>query len=226
MFAALPFYAYEQTESAFASGAVLTALTLPGLLIGTVAGERRRALRHTRCCDVRRQHPLGPHRAVRRRRARSAGLPLRSAPHPAGRGGLTDGVFLGSVATRVRPEKVLVLSLVSVGIVTLVFATVPLTPVTMACAVALGIPAVGWIASQQTLLQNSVADEYLGRIFGAFSATTALMLFVGGLSAGALGDIVGIVPLLIISAATYRAAALLALMLLGRTHTGGREQKK
>jgi hypothetical protein len=38
MFAALPFYAYEQTESAFASGAVLTALTLPGLLIGTVAG--------------------------------------------------------------------------------------------------------------------------------------------------------------------------------------------
>jgi MFS family permease len=127
--------------------------------------------------------------------------------------------------TRVRPEKVLVLSLVSVGIVTLVFTTVPLTPVTMACAVALGIPAVGWIASQQTLLQNSVADEYLGRIFGAFSATTALMLFVGGLSAGALGDIVGIVPLLIISAATYCAAALLALMLLGRTHKGGREQK-
>ncbi len=38
MFAALPFYAYEQTNSAFASGAVLTALTLPGLLFGTVAG--------------------------------------------------------------------------------------------------------------------------------------------------------------------------------------------
>jgi MFS family permease len=38
MFAALPFYAFEQTGSAFASGAVLTALTLPGLLFGTVAG--------------------------------------------------------------------------------------------------------------------------------------------------------------------------------------------
>ena len=38
MFAALPFYAYEQTGSAFASGAVLAALTLPGFLIGTVAG--------------------------------------------------------------------------------------------------------------------------------------------------------------------------------------------
>jgi MFS family permease len=78
----------------------------------------------------------------------------------------------------------------------------------------LGIPAVGWIASQQTLLQNSVADQYLGRVFGTFSATTALMLFVGSLSAGALGDIAGIVPLLIASAVIYGASGLLALLLL------------
>src|SRR5215203_1248689 len=38
MFAGLSFYAYEQTGSAFASGAVLTVLTLPGLLFGKVAG--------------------------------------------------------------------------------------------------------------------------------------------------------------------------------------------
>ena len=38
MFAALRFYAFEQTGSAFASGAVLAALTLPGLLFWTVAG--------------------------------------------------------------------------------------------------------------------------------------------------------------------------------------------
>jgi MFS family permease len=131
-----------------------------------------------------------------------------------GAGGLIGGLLLGSVATRVRTENVLVLSLVAVGIGTLVFATVPLAPVSMACAVALGIPAVGWIASQQTLLQNSVADQYLGRVFGAFSAITALMLFVGSLSAGALGDIAGIVPLLIASAVIYGASGLLALLLL------------
>ena len=96
-----------------------------------------------------------------------------------------------------RPENVLVLSLITVGLVTLVFATVPVAPVSMACAVALGVPAVGWIASQQTLLQKSVADEFLGRVFGAFAATTALMLFVGSLASGALGDVAGIVPLLI-----------------------------
>jgi MFS family permease len=66
----------------------------------------------------------------------------------------------------------------------------------------------------QTLLQKSVADQYLGRVFGAFSAITALMLFVGSLSAGALGDIAGIVPLLIASAVIYGASGLLALLLL------------
>ena len=136
-----------------------------------------------------------------------------------GVGGLIGGVLLGSVATRVRTENVLVLSLLSVGIGTLVFATVPLVPVSMACAVALGIPAVGWIASQQTLLQQSVADEFLGRVFGAFSATTALTFFLGSLSSGALGDLAGIVPLLIVSAATYCAAALLAIAFLRKPRT-------
>jgi predicted MFS family arabinose efflux permease len=142
-----------------------------------------------------------------------------------GVGGLIGGVFLGSVAMRVRPENVLVLSLIAVGIVTLVFATVPLAPVSMACAVALGVPAVGWIASQQTLLQKSVADEFLGRIFGAFAATTAFMLFAGSLAAGALGDVAGIVPLLVVSGVIYCAAALLALALLGRPRKGEREHQ-
>jgi predicted MFS family arabinose efflux permease len=142
-----------------------------------------------------------------------------------GVGGLIGGAFLGSVAMRVRPENVLVLSLITVGLVTLVFATVPLAPVSMACAVALGVPAVGWIVSQQTLLQKSVADEFLGRVFGAFAATTALMLFVGSLASGALGDVAGIVPLLIVSGVIYCAAALLALVLLGGAQKGGREQQ-
>jgi predicted MFS family arabinose efflux permease len=138
-----------------------------------------------------------------------------------GAGGLIGGVLLGYVAIRIRTETILTLSLISVGAGTLVFAIVPLAPVSMACAVALGIPAVGWIASQQTLLQKSVADEYLGRVFGAFSATTALMLCVGSLSAGVLGDLAGIVPLLIVSAIMYCAAGLLAVFLLRWPQTGG-----
>lgn len=61
----------------------------------------------------------------------------------------------------------------------------------------------------------------LGRVFGAFSATTALMLFVGSLSAGAPGDLAGIVPLLIVSAILYCAAGLPALIPLPRPRAGG-----
>lgn len=127
MFAALPFYAYEQTGSAFASGAVLTALTVPGLLIATVAG-------------------VFVDRWDRRR--------------------------------------------------------------TMVAA---------------NLLQQSVEDQYLGRVFGAFSATTDLMFFVGSLSAGALADLAGVVPLLIASALMYCAAGLLVPVLLGRSRMGSQE---
>jgi predicted MFS family arabinose efflux permease len=138
-----------------------------------------------------------------------------------GVGGLIGGVLLGYAAIRIRTETILTMSLISVGAGTLVFASVPLAPVSMACAVALGIPAVGWIASQQTLLQKSVADEYLGRVFGAFSATTALMLFVGSLASGALADVAGIVSLLIVSAIMYCAAGLLAVLLLGQPQRSG-----
>jgi DHA3 family macrolide efflux protein-like MFS transporter len=140
-----------------------------------------------------------------------------------GVGGIIGGVFLGSVATRVRPENVLFLSLLAVGAGTFVFATVPVVPVSLACAVALGVPAVGWIASQQTLLQQSVEDQYLGRVFGAFSATTDLMFFVGSLSAGALADLAGVVPLLIASALMYCAAGLLVPVLLGRSRMGSQK---
>lgn len=376
MFAALPFYAYEQTGSAFASGAVLTALTLPGLLFGTVAGvfvdrwDRRRTIVVANLLQVLVMLPLllvrpgeslwliyvvafvmasvwqfvspaenallpslvGADRlmvanslnAINDNLARIAGPALgglvvalgglggvallngttfllaavlialirpsgsaRPAGSPVtapggllavwrewteglklvagerrvailfiilgvamladsvlsaliapfvggvlgapaslfgllltlrGAGGLIGGVLLGYLAGRLRTETLLVLSLVSVGVGTFVFAAVPVATVSMACAVALGIPAVGWIASQQTLLQKSVADQYLGRVFGAFSATTALMLFVGSLSAGALGDLAGIVPLLVVSAIMYCAAGVLALILLRRPH--------
>ena len=56
---------------------------------------------------------------------------------------MIGGVLLGSVATRMRTVNMLVLGLVAVGVFTFVFATVPLTPFSMACTGALGIPAVG-----------------------------------------------------------------------------------
>ncbi len=135
---------------------------------------------------------------------------------------LTEVVQLLHLACSVGTETTLLLSLISVGAVTFVFATVSLASVAIACAVALGIPTVGWIASHpRTLLQKSVVEQSLGRVFGALSSTTALMLFVSSLSAGALRNLAGILPLMIVSAIAYCAAGLLALILIERPQTGG-----
>jgi MFS family permease len=91
---------------------------------------------------------------------------------------------------------------------------VPLVVVSMAGAVLLGVLAVGWLASQQTLLQTNVADRYLGRAFGAFNTTNALTLLLGTLLAGALADFAGVPSLLYMSAVLYSAAGALALLLL------------
>ena len=77
-----------------------------------------------------------------------------------------------------------------------------------------GIPAVGWWASQQTLLQLSSSASNRGRIFGAYESSSALMLLAGSLAGGALADYLGIVRLLESAAALYAIAGAVAVSLL------------
>lgn len=133
-----------------------------------------------------------------------------------GAGGLLGGVAVGFVSGRVRPARLLPVSLIVLGALVAAFVSLPSLPASLTIATLFGIPAVGWLASQQTLLQNSVADRYLGRIFGAFTTINALTVVVGYLLAGALADLLGIVPLLYASAAVYALAGLLAFPLLRR----------
>jgi len=44
------------------------------------------------------------------------------------------------------------------------------------------------------LLQTEAAEQFRGRIFGAFTTTTSLLLMCGVLVAGALGDRLGVLP--------------------------------
>ncbi len=79
--------------------------------------------------------------------------------------------------------------------------------------VLLGVAVVPFYVGQQTLLQQQVADAFLGRVFGAYEATQALLM-LSGMGAAALAGRVGIVPLLTAAGATIAAASLLALALL------------
>ncbi len=63
-------------------------------------------------------------------------------------------------------------------------------------------------------MQESVADAYRGRVFGAYATTYALAQLVGMAAAGLLGDRLGVVPVLNGQAGLYLLAGLLALALL------------
>jgi hypothetical protein len=65
-------------------------------------------------------------------------------------------------------------------------------------------------ASMSTLLQRSVADEYRGRIFGAYSTTFALLTLSGMLFASVLGTQLGIVAVISVQGVVYVLAGVIA----------------
>src|SRR5579885_3599430 len=78
----------------------------------------------------------------------------------------------------------------------------------------IGASVIGFFVSQITLLQSSVANEYQGRVFGAFGALQAIAMLVGMVLASGLGDRLGIVPMVLVDAACNLLAALLAFVLI------------
>jgi hypothetical protein len=65
---------------------------------------------------------------------------------------------------------------------------------------------VGWLVGAQTVLQDSVADCYRGRILGTYG-TTSVLTRLGGMGlAGVLGDRLGVVPVLNVSGGLHIVA--------------------
>lgn len=86
-------------------------------------------------------------------------------------------------------------------------ATTAIIPVAMVYAVLLGIFVVGWISSQQTLIQTNAPDSHLGRIFGVLGTLTALGMIAGSVAAGTLSDHVGTPTMIYVAAGCYAAGA-------------------
>jgi MFS family permease len=78
----------------------------------------------------------------------------------------------------------------------------------------IGVAIVVSSTSQSTLLQQSVPDEYRGRVFGAFGSTSALLSLAGMLLGGLAGDKVGVVPMLNLSGALTILAGVVVVFLL------------
>ena len=80
--------------------------------------------------------------------------------------------------------------------------------------VLVGFPAAVMIAARTTLLQDHSTDAQRGRIFSLLFAVSALSLTVGAVTAGFLGEAVGIIQVLAIQGGGYVVAGLMVLALL------------
>lgn len=111
-------------------------------------------------------------------------------------GGLIGGAVIGRVGAALPPRRLLALSMVIVGTMSLVLIAFPSLTLALICSALGGVPAVGYLVSQQTLLHSGVPDAYRGRVFGAWDTTSALLRLGGMGLAGGLGDVLGLLPLL------------------------------
>ncbi|HZC05814.1 MAG TPA: MFS transporter, partial [Ktedonobacterales bacterium] len=87
----------------------------------------------------------------------------------------------------------------------------------LALFVIVGAPGVALISGLQSLIQQVSPERYLGRVFGALGACSALFLGVGVTLAGWLGPRLGVIPLLNAQGAGYIVMGLLLVALLAPT---------
>lgn len=128
--------------------------------------------------------------------------------------GLLGGILVARYGQKVAPARLLGWSLLADSLGFLILVNVPVIPVIVIVFLAMGPAIAGWLASQQTLIQTAVEDRYRGRFFGVVSTIASVMALAGIGIGSALGEVVGIVPMLNVSGLLYASAGVLALVLL------------
>lgn len=137
-------------------------------------------------------------------------------------GGLIGSLFIGRVGKRVRPAFLIPISGILFGLSDIALAILPgrgglpLLPVALVAIALAGAPVVGFSVGLQTLLQASVANDYRGRVFGAYGTTVAFMTLVGQGISSMLGDRFSIAPIFTLAGTFELLGGLVAFLLLRR----------
>lgn len=133
-----------------------------------------------------------------------------------GVGGLIGGLVVGRLASRWLPVPLLALGLIATGLGLAAMALLPSLGVTLILMALIGIAVTAWASSARTILQSSVDDRYLGRVFASYGATLELLALIGLGIVSAVGETTGPALLMIASGGLYILGGIAA-RLLGRT---------
>ena len=131
-------------------------------------------------------------------------------------GGLLGGVLIGWLGNRIAPRYIVGWGTLIVGLFMLVIYNQTRLESAAVLICLMTVVVIGANVAATSLLQAGTPDQYRGRIYGALGTTNALIGLVAVGLAGALGEVVGIVPMLDVAAAITALAGVLGLVLLPR----------
>jgi MFS family permease len=131
--------------------------------------------------------------------------------------GIVSTLLVGQVGARLTPRALIGWSSLIAGVGIAVKYNLPSLSLAVSLSALTGLTSAASTVGVETLAQRSVRDEYRGRVFGSLNATLGLLSLAGAVTSGLLAEVVGIVPMLTVSAALIVLAGLVVL----RAFAGG-----
>ncbi|TWD81887.1 transmembrane secretion effector [Kribbella amoyensis] len=135
-------------------------------------------------------------------------------------GGIVGGLVAAAVGSRLRATWMWGVGAVLFGLVDLVLFLSPLVSDSLVpafvCMVVVGVPGAFLVAGSMTVIQRLTDDTSRGRVFGALFAAEGVALLAGIFASGVLGDVVGIIPVLVFQGLGFLVGGL---VVLGRRRT-------
>lgn len=136
--------------------------------------------------------------------------------------GILGTLLVGRFGARVAAHRLIGWTGLAAAAATAVKYDVPALPVALLTTGVVGVTSVASSVGVETLAMRTVRDEYRGRVFGSLNATTTLLSLVGAATAGLLGEVVGIVPMLNVAAVLVAVSAVVVLWSFRRPVTRAR----
>jgi Na+/melibiose symporter-like transporter len=131
-------------------------------------------------------------------------------------GGIAGGLVAAAIGHRMSPARLWGIGAVLFGLIDTVMFCYPLFwdgiwPAVV-CMIAVGLPGAFTIAGLMTVVQQTTVDESRGRVFGALIAVQGAATLIGIVSAGVLGELAGIIPVLVVQGLGYVAGGTVVLL--------------
>ena len=131
-------------------------------------------------------------------------------------GGIAGSLVVGRFGHAFRPTHLIAIGMTLLGLIDMAIWNIHVIGIDLILMAIVGVPVAGFAAGSTTLLQTQVEDRFRGRLLGTLNTSMAPLMAAGMLTSGALAGIIGIVPMLDVSASFDLAAGAAGFLLLVR----------